>query len=187
MDREGYELPGGDSRYFLVTRRLGFRTWRPDDLELAVGLWGDPAVARFIHAGGPPDRAEIERRLTREIATQADHGIQYWPIFLLADGAHVGCCGLRPYRLDEGILELGVHIRPPFWRRGLAVEAARAVVAHAFDRLGARALFAGHNPANVASRGMLRKLGFRYTHDELYAPTGLAHPSYRLTPEDLPS
>jgi hypothetical protein len=28
---------------------------------------------------------------------------------------------------------------------------------------------------------MLRRLGFRYTHDELYPPTGLRHPSYVLT------
>ena len=28
----------------------------------------------------------------------------------------------------------------------------------------------------------LRKLGFRYTHDELYPPTGLRHPSYLLAP-----
>jgi hypothetical protein len=43
-----------------------------------------------------------------------------------------------------------------------------------------RALFAGHNPANQASRELLARLGFRYTHDELYPPTGLMHPSYRL-------
>jgi RimJ/RimL family protein N-acetyltransferase len=41
-------------------------------------------------------------------------------------------------------------------------------------------VFAGHNPANTASRGLLARLGFRYTHDELYAPTGLRHPSYLL-------
>jgi len=164
--------------YFLTSRRLGFRTWRPDDLELAVGLWDDPEVTRFI--GGPPGRAAVAERLERELATQAAHGIQYWPIFLLADGAHVGCCGLRPYRPDERVHELGVHIRPSFWRQGLALEAARAAIAHAFAQLGARALFAGHNPDNAASRALLARLGFRYTHVELYPPTGLMHPSYLL-------
>ena len=28
------------------------------------------------------------------------------------------------------------------------------------------ALFAGHNPHSTASRHLLKKLGFRYTHDE---------------------
>ena len=89
---------------------------------------------------------------------------------------------MRPYRPELGIHELGVHIRPAFWRQGFASEAARVVIAHALERLHARGLFAGHNPANASSRAMLLKLGFRYTHDELYPPTGLMHPSYLLTP-----
>jgi len=168
--------------YFLTSDRLGFRTWRPDDLELAAALWGDPEVTRFI-AAGPLSRAAIEERLAREIATQAEHGLQYWPIFLREDGSHVGCCGLRPYRPEPPVLELGVHIRPGFWRRGFAREAARAVIARAFRERAVGALFAGHNPNNAASRELLAALGFTYTHDELYPPTGLMHPSYLLARE----
>jgi RimJ/RimL family protein N-acetyltransferase len=166
-----------DQDYFLTSERLGFRTWRPDDIELAVALWGDHQVTRFI-ATAPLSRASIEERLAREIASQAEHGVQYWPIFLRQGGDHVGCCGLRTYR--SSVLELGVHIRSDFWRRGLAREAAQAVIAYGFDRLGARALFAGHNPDNTASRDLLRVLGFIYTHDEHYPPTGLMHPSYLM-------
>ena len=77
-----------------------------------------------------------------------------------------------------------MHIRSGFWRRGFAREAALAVIAHGFDRLGASALFAGHNPDNAASRDLLRALGFVYTHDERHAPTGLMHPSYLMTAAD---
>jgi RimJ/RimL family protein N-acetyltransferase len=55
---------------------------------------------------------------------------------------------------------------------------------YAFERLEVTGLFAGHNPKNKASRHMLGKLGFRYTHDELYGPTGLEHPCYLLTAEE---
>jgi [ribosomal protein S5]-alanine N-acetyltransferase len=57
------------------------------------------------------------------------------------------------------------------------------VIEHAFKTLAASALFAGHNPNNHASRRLLEKLGFQYTHDELYRPTGLHHPSYLLRPD----
>jgi [ribosomal protein S5]-alanine N-acetyltransferase len=174
------------AEYFLISERLGFRPWRTDDIELAAGLWGDPEVTRFISAAPPSRalRAAIEDRLAREIATQAEHGVQYWPIFLRTDGSHVGCCGLRPYRPEAAIAELGVHIRPAFWRRGFAREAARAVIARAFRERAFGALFAGHHPDNAASRELLRSLGFAYTHDELYPPTGLMHPSYLLERED---
>ncbi|MBZ0288075.1 MAG: GNAT family N-acetyltransferase [Anaerolineae bacterium] len=164
---------------FLQSERLGFRTWSADDGELAWGLWGDAEVTRLI--GGPFSEAQVQGRLLKEIATQAEHGIQYWPIFLLLTGEHVGCCGLRPYEPDDRIYELGFHLRKAFWGQGYAAEAARAVIDYAFEVLDARGLFAGHNPANDASRQLLLKLGFQYTHDAFYPPTGRMHPSYRLT------
>lgn len=161
------------------TMRLTFRPWSASDLELATALWGDPVVTELI--GGPFSAEEIRTRLAREIASQDSHGVQYWPLFLRSSGAHLGCCGLRPYRPDQGVYELGFHLLATHWGRGYASEAARAVIGHAFDALGATALFAGHHPRNTASRALLEKLGFRYTHDELYPPTGAEHPSYLLT------
>jgi len=149
-----------------------------DDLALAAALWADPDVTRLI--GGPLPAAALEQRLRGEIESMAAHGVQYWPTFLLADGAHAGCAGLRSYRPDERIYELGFHLRPAYWGQGLATEAGEAVVAFGFERLGAAALFAGHHPANATSRRVLEKLGFRFTHEEFYAPTGLRHPSYLL-------
>jgi [ribosomal protein S5]-alanine N-acetyltransferase len=34
--------------------------------------------------------------------------------------------------------------------------------------------------ALMLERQLLAKLGFHYTHDEFYPPTGLQHPSYLL-------
>lgn len=168
--------------YFLRTRRLGFRTWAEADLELALGLWGDAEVTRLI--GGPFSVERIRQRLAEEIANQATYGIQYWPVFLLTHGEHMGCCGLRPYPPEPHVYELGFHLRKAYWGQGLAVEAAHAVVGYAFAQLGAASLFAGHHPANATSRRVLIQLGFSYTHDEFYPPTGLMHPSYRLSAEE---
>jgi [ribosomal protein S5]-alanine N-acetyltransferase len=165
--------------YPLQTARLGFARWTHEDLPLANVLWGDPAVTRLI--GGPFSQQQVKERLAREIETREAHGIQYWPIFWLADGEFAGCGGLRPYEPEARILELGFHLRPDYWGKGLAVEAGRALVRFAFTELGATARFAGHHPSNAASRRVLEELGFRFTHEELYPPTDLMHPSYLLT------
>ena len=175
---DGLQIENGP--YFLRSSRLGFRSWREEDLPLATALWGDPQVTRFIDGRGQLSNAAILELLRKHIEFQRDHGIQYWPIFLLEDGQHVGCCGLRPYDANQRIHELGVHIRSSWWRQGFAEEGTRAVIDHAFSALGAAALFAGHNPNNDASRRLLQKLGFKHMHDEFYAPTGLRHPSYLL-------
>ncbi len=170
------------STYFLCTARLGFRTWTEADFDLALGLWTDAEVTRLI--GGPVSVEQVRQRLEREIANQQSNGIQYWPLFLLATGEHVGCCGLRPYPPEQGVYEIGFHLRPAYWGQGIAAEAARAAIGYAFNQLSVAALFAGHHPANAPSRRVLQKLGFRYVRDELYPPTGLLHPSYLLAKDE---
>ena len=122
--------------YFLKTRRLGFGHWSADDLPLALALWGDTQVTRFI--GGPFSRAQVQQRLEREAASLSEYGVQYWPVFLLSNGAHVGCTGLRPYKPAEKIYALGFHLRPAYWGQGFAFEAASAAIAWAFGTLGLR-------------------------------------------------
>ncbi len=165
-------------KYFLRSARLGFRPWREDDLPLANSLWSDARVTGLF--GGPFTPAQVRERLTKEIAQQRDHGIQLWPVFLLEDGRHAGCGGLRPYRPEDHILELGYHLHAEFWGRGLASEASTAVIHYAFNSLGAEALFAGHHPANETSRRVLLKLGFVYTGDAVYPTTGILEPTYLL-------
>jgi ribosomal-protein-alanine N-acetyltransferase len=164
--------------YFLKSARLGFRCWSKEDLPLARGLWGDIEVTRYF--GGPFSQVEIGERLEREISRMEKYGFQYWPIHLLGDDEHVGCCGLRPYRLEEGIPELGFHLRPKYWGRGLAPEAARAMIDYAFGTIGAKGLSVGHHPENLASKKVIEKMGFRYSHNEFFATLGMEIPYYRL-------
>lgn len=166
--------------YFLKSSRLGFRTWSMEDVSLAVKLWGNAEVTHTF--GGPFSEPQILERLAREIASQLAYKLQYWPIFLLAGYEFAGCCGLRPYQTGKQIFELGYHLLPQFWGKGLATEAAQTVVSYAFGTLALKGLFAGHQPGNTASARVLEKLGFRYTHDEIYPPTGELHPSYSLAP-----
>lgn len=174
-------------KYFMKTNRLGFRRWREADIGIALGLWGDHSVTRLLDARGRLSKDLVRQRLTREISCQGEHGIQYWPIFALKTEEHVGCCGLRPYDLSQRIYEIGFHIRSDQWGRGYAREAAATVIDYAFNVLKAKALFAGHHPENSASRHLLVKLGFRYTHDEYYPPTGFNHPSYLLKADEWQS
>ena len=162
-----------------MTDRLGFSHWRENDLPLAMKLWGDPKVSSLI--GGPFTPDEVRERLSREIELMSTCQVQYWPVFLLQNSQLAGCAGLRPYRHEEQVFEMGAHLRPENWGQGLAEEAGRAVITFAFETLGVKALFAGHHPANAASRRLIEKLGFRFTHEEFYPPTGLNHPSYLLT------
>jgi len=174
-------LARDSSGYFLTTERLGFRSWTARNESLAIDLWCNRQVTALI--GGPWTREVALERLAREIEQQNQYGMQYWPIFLLADGRHAGCAGLRPYESSQAIFEMGVHLFPEFWGQGIAREASEAIIPYAFGPLGATAIVAGHHPQNAASGRLLVKLGFTYQGDRLYIPTGLMHPMYLLRKE----
>jgi len=127
------------NEHFLESRRLGLRHWRASDLPLALGLWTNPEVARFI-SSTPPTEPDVRARLARELATQTTHGMQYWPVFLLANGDFVGCCGLRPRAQEPDVPEFGVHLLPGHWGHGYATEAASLVIACAFGADTGRSL-----------------------------------------------
>jgi RimJ/RimL family protein N-acetyltransferase len=57
--------------------------------------------------------------------------------------------------------ELGYWIGRPYWSRGYATEAARAVLRHGFVTLGLHRIHARHMARNPASGRVLHKLGMR--------------------------
>lgn len=170
--------------FFLTTERLGFSVWKENDIYDALELWGNPEVTKFIVADGVMLKEQVNQRLKKEIDTYNNYKIQYWPIYSIETNENVGCCGIRPYDSEKSIFEMGIHLKEKYWGKGFAQEACSAVIEYAFNTVKVNALFAGHNPKNIASAGLLKKLGFTYTHDEFYPPTGLYHPSYLMTKED---
>jgi hypothetical protein len=61
--------------YFLKSSQLGFRHWQQDDLQLALLLWGNAEVTRFIE--GPFNKQQVRDRLVQEMESQRNFGIQY--------------------------------------------------------------------------------------------------------------
>lgn len=166
--------------YFMQTNRIGFSIWQIGDLELATQLWGDPDVTKYICATGKFMKKDIISRLETEVQNHRQFGIQYWPIFSIVSEELIGCCGLRPFKDEKDVYEMGFHLCKNYWGKGYATEGAKAVSAYAFEALHAKKIFVGHHPENLASKKVLAKLGFSYIGKNYYEPTGLFHPSYEL-------
>lgn len=177
FDRMFCGEPMTNREYFLKSERLGFGLWTEGDMELAWDLFGDPEISKYV--GGPFSKEQVAARVRSEMASQESIGAQYWPLFALSDGDFVGCCGLKS-RPEPDCYEIGFYLMRMAHGKGYAAEAALRVIDYAFREMGAKALYAGHNPRNEASRGLLLKLGFVQVGDEFYPPTGLMHPLYRL-------
>ncbi|MEJ7604876.1 MAG: GNAT family N-acetyltransferase [Bryobacteraceae bacterium] len=62
---------------------------------------------------------------------------------------------------DEVDPEIGWWLARPFWGRGLATEAARVALAHAFDLVKLDRIVSIARPQNVASTRIMEKLGLQ--------------------------
>jgi RimJ/RimL family protein N-acetyltransferase len=82
-------------------------------------------------------------------------------LITLADGTLIGGCGIHPGHAGDP--EPGYWLGVPYWGHGYATEAARALVDHAFGRMGCERLTSRARVSNPTSRRVLEKCGFQWT------------------------
>jgi RimJ/RimL family protein N-acetyltransferase len=140
----------------LETERLVLRAPRPDDAEALAHLINDRRIAvNTARIPYPYSVADAEQFIAA--VGRPDGEVAF---LITLDDALIGGCGVA--QSDSGP-ELGYWVGVPFWGRGFATEAARAVIDHAFGSLGHEVLEAGARVSNPASRRVLEKCGFQWT------------------------
>jgi RimJ/RimL family protein N-acetyltransferase len=164
----------------LRTARLLLVPLADRHLDLEVRLDSDPEVLRYI-SGRARSRDEVAASHARRMAL-ADRvdGLGYWMAF----GSGRGTRGTTPpEREDEGefvglmmlppahgpdqpddpsVCDLGYRLVRRYWRQGLASEASRTLLRHAFDSVGQSRVIAQTMATNAGSRRVMEAIGMRY-------------------------
>jgi len=164
----------------LRTARLLLVPLADRHLDLEVRLDSDPEVLRYI-SGRARSRDEVAASHARRMAL-ADRvdGLGYWMAF----GSGGGTRGTTPpEREDEGefvglmmlppahgpdqpddptVCDLGYRLVRRYWRQGLASEASRTLLRHAFDSVGQSRVIAQTMATNAGSRRVMEAIGMRY-------------------------
>lgn len=149
----------------LTTARITLRDFTPDDRAALGAYQSDP---RYAELYGPEeigneravDLLDMFLRWSIELPRQ---NFQLAIIERDASPALIGCVGVRFKGLEEGVAEFGLELAPQRWGRGLATEAARALLSHAFRELGLRMAIAISVTQNHRVARVLDKLGFHST------------------------
>jgi len=144
----------------LRTARLVLRPFRSADAERVRSLIDDPEIARNTLTIPHPYPAGLAEQWISTHAPDWSSGRKgVWAV-CLADGELVGACGLH-FEPAHKRAELGYWIARGHWGRGIATEAVRALVEHAFDDLALERVYAHHFTWNPASGRVLEKAGLR--------------------------
>jgi ribosomal-protein-alanine N-acetyltransferase len=144
----------------LRTERLVLRDWRPADLEPFAAINADPDVMEFFPH-------PLDREASDQMVQRMQRGIEHRGFGLLAverteTGQLIGFVGLSEPRFEAHFtpaVEVGWRLARPAWGQGFAPEAASAVLADGFGRVGLDEVVSFTTEANVRSRAVMRKLG----------------------------
>ena len=147
----------------LETRRLRLRPLRMEDAEAITALLQDPEIDRWTKRLPWPytlqdARSFISRQQEDEQATAAVN----WGIVEAETDAFTGMIGLHDIERIASRAELGYWMGEPYRGRGYATEAARRVIAWAFELAGFHRIQASHFPGNEASAAVMRNAGMTF-------------------------
>ena len=146
------------------TDRLTFREMHEPDLDAMTGLLGDARVM-WVYPR-PWTRDEVGRWIRRNESEYRERGFGLWIIVARETGEFIGECGLTQQAFAGAVeIEVGYQLRPEFWGRGLATEAAGACVAFARDVAGLPRIVALIDPRNDTSKRVAAKNGLRWERD----------------------
>jgi len=173
----------------IQTERLLLRRWREEDREPFYGLNSDPRVMEFMP--GCLTRAESDAFVQRINEHFHKHGFGLYAAELRENQAFLGYVGLAVPTFEANFtpcVEIGWRLSAPHWGRGLATEAARAVVNYAFGELGLDEIVSFTVPENIQSRRVMKKIGMAHDTSEDFDHPNLpeGHPLRRHVLYRLP-
>lgn len=100
----------------------------------------------------------------------ANQPLGYWVLEWKSDGTFLGWGALK--QLDQtDKIEVGYRLKYEAWGRGVATEAAKALLAYGFTSQSLEVIWGVCMPTNLASRRVLEKIGLTYRGHGLYYAT----------------
>ena len=172
----------------LLTERCILRRWRESDKEPFAEMNADPRVMEFFPAA--LTREESDAFADRIEEGFVENRVGLWA--LEVEGRFAGFVGLNRTRFDTPMgphMEIGWRLMTWAWGRGLATEAARAVLADGFGRLGLPEIYSFTTERNMRSRAVMERLGmerreeFDFDHPRTPGWWGQRHVVFHLSSE----
>ena len=145
---------------YLETPRTFMREILGNDFDFLLQMTSDPEVMRYYPH--PYSEKDVREFINRMRLRYREDGCGLWLLVDRESGEPLGRVGLLRQSVngvDE--FEIGYMVHRPFWRRGLATEAALAVREYAFGERKLQRVVSLIRPENVPSQGVARKLGMQ--------------------------
>ena len=160
----------------IETARLLLRPLAAEDEGELAQVYCDAET--MIWYPRPYTRGEVRQSIAEQMGRYAS-GSGLMGMVDIATGKLIGDCGVI-WQDIGGVMEpeVGYHVHRGFWNRGYATEAAKAMIDHAFGRLGVDHVISMIRPENLQSRRVAEKNGL--VADQIVFWRNFDHCVYKL-------
>ncbi|WP_426341345.1 GNAT family N-acetyltransferase [Pseudoduganella sp. S-14] len=142
----------------LQTERLMLREYRRHDFDLFADHLAKPESSAHL---GSADRQTAWRIFSSHAGLWVLHGAGWWAVEDRQTGQLVGNVGAF-FREQSTVMELGWNTYRAFWGKGIANEAATAVLNYAFEVRRESKVRALITSGNESSRRVAERVGMTY-------------------------
>ncbi|HKI06406.1 MAG TPA: GNAT family N-acetyltransferase [Thermoanaerobaculia bacterium] len=149
----------------IITQRLILRDFNAEDLPAFLETHSDPRSDEFYGPGetGPDFLRDLFEKFLRWAAEAPRRNYQLAIAGREDPRELMGSCGVRLEGCEAGMAAFGLEISPQHWGRGLASEAAGAILDFGFRDLGLREVRGDTITENVRVQRLVERLGFTRT------------------------
>jgi RimJ/RimL family protein N-acetyltransferase len=145
----------------IETARLRFRPFTLDDVDDLHRLWTEPGVRQYLWDDEVIPRERVESIIETSLASFEAHGFGLWAVLPEAEEILIGFCGFWFFH-EPPKLELLYGIKPAYWNKGFATEAASAMMRYGFEELKFERIEASTDAANLTSLRVLERIGMSF-------------------------
>jgi ribosomal-protein-alanine N-acetyltransferase len=145
----------------LETERLRLRPLSKDDAPGVFAILGDADVA---HGAGVTPLTTIEQANTAIDGYHRNYQNKRsirWAIVRKDGNTLIGMGSFQRFDIHSRRAEIAYELGKPYWRQGYATEAVSALLHIAFKTMNLHRVEAVVEPGNIASQGLLEKIGFQ--------------------------
>ena len=156
----------------LLTERLRLTPLVADDVDIALELFTDPEVLKFVCDALTEE--EVRQEMPDSIKRGGNGGIGIWCIADRKTGEKLGDSYLLPMPIDtddvdfslvvmeqmpDADIEVGYFLKPSAWGQGYATEVCKCLLQIAFQEVSLNEVVASVDDGNVVSKKVLEKSG----------------------------
>jgi ribosomal-protein-alanine N-acetyltransferase len=143
------------------TKRLRLARPVPTDSAAVFAILGDPRTVEHKPSDRLEDRGEAAELVARWVRHWEEHGFGYWCVRESGSDRIIGHAGVKWMLMPRPVLNLVYRFVPEMWGRGIATEAAAAVVSKALEKIPAETIVARVRPDNRPSQNVALKAGLQ--------------------------